>query len=138
MRRLILPLGILFLGLFLALPANSHAQIELQEGMTQGNFALWMVNAIGAMSKLPPAATSEDAIKFLTGLGFVPEGGWQKGEPMTKEALASLLEEGEDVSNLSWDDLVQKVWNRIQAIFDERRLGVFRAGSSGTQAGATV
>ena len=138
MRRQLVTLGILFvLGLFMTLPATSHAEVELQEGMTQGDFALWLVKAIGADSKLPPASVAEDAVKFLTDLGVVPEGGWQKGEPMTKEALASLLED-EDAANSSWEELVEKVRDYVQALFDERQLGIFRQGSSATGSAALV
>jgi len=117
--------------LFLAAPATLQAQIELQDGMTQGDFALWLVSAIGAQTKLPPAATGEDAIDFLTGLGVIPEGGWQKNEAVTNEMLASLLEDA-DAAGLSFDELVEKVREHVQQIFDERMLGVFRAQSSGT------
>jgi hypothetical protein len=119
------------LALLLGVPPSVQAlDIELQEGMTQGDFAMWLVQAINAQSKLPPAAQAEDAIKFLTELGSIPEGGWQKDEPMTKELLASLLEDPEEGANLSWDDLVDEVRERIQEIFDERKLGVFRVLSA--------
>ena len=86
---------------------------------------MWLVQAIGAQSKLPPAAQGDDAIYFLTQLGSVPEGGWQRDEAMTKEALASLLDE-EDAGSLSWDDLIEKVREHIQNVYDERKLGTFR------------
>lgn len=145
MKKEIVSLGIFVfvLGLFLTLPATSQAQVELKEGMTQGDFALWLVKAIGAQSLdfltpgevqqkqapvnflLNPAAGSEEAIEFLTQLGSIPEGGWKKDEEMTKAALADLLGD-KDAANLSWDDLVKKVRDYIQSIFDERKLGTFR------------
>lgn len=139
MKRNALCLGLSFvIALFLAFPSPSKAEIaELKEGMTQGDFALWMVQAIGALGKLPPGAKGDDAIKFLggnidprsgqsSGLGIIPEGGWQKDDPMTKELLTGLLEDPKDGAGLSWDDLVDKVRKRIQSIFDNRKLGVFR------------
>ena len=132
MRGKIVSLGILFfLGLFLAVPLTSQAEVELKEGMSQGDFALWVVKAIGAQTKLPPAATGEDAIKFLTSLGIIPEGGWQKDEALSNEALASLSDDPEAAS-LSFDELVEKVRDHVQSLFDEKALGVFRAQSSGT------
>jgi len=133
MRKEIVGLGIFIfvIGLFITLPATSQAQVELKEGMTQGDFALWLVQAIGAQAKLPPAGGADDAIYFLTQLGAVPEGGWQKDDEMTTEALADLLGD-EDSANLSWDDLVEKVRDHIQEIFDERKLGTFRALSPAT------
>lgn len=133
MKRITLSLGILVFvfGLFLALPTTSYAQkTELKEGMTQGDFAMWLVSAIGAESKLPPAYGAEEAIKFLTDLGAIPEEGWQKGEEMTKELLTNLLEDPKEGANLSWDELVKKVRDHIQNIFDKRKLGVFRVLSS--------
>lgn len=133
MRRQFVSLGILFVfAFFLFAPtALQAAEVELSDGMSQGDFAVWLVKAIGATSKLPPAATGEDAIAFLTGLGVIPEGGWQKDEPISNELLASLLGDSE-TGGLSFDELVQKVREHVQNIFDERQLGVFRVQSSGT------
>ena len=130
MTRKTVAFGILFVfALLLTLPGSSQAQ-ELKQGMTQGDFAVWLIKAIGAESKLPPAFGPEDAINFLTQLGSIPEGGWKKNEEMSTEALASLLEKPEEGSNLSWDDLVQKVMDHIQKIFDNKKLGVFRVLSA--------
>lgn len=133
MKRHILSAGILLivLGLFFAFPVTTHAQVELQEGMSQGDFALWIVKAIDAQSKLPPAATGEDAIAFLTKLGIIPEGGWQKDETITNELLTSLLD-GEEGSGLNFNELVEKVQDHVKNVFNQKTLGVFRAQSSGT------
>lgn len=136
MRRFIVSVGLLFaFALFLSFsfyPSTLQAEVELAEGMTQGDFGLWLVKAVGAQAKLPPAATGEDAIAFLSGLGVIPEGGWQKDELITNELLAGLLSDSEGSSNLSFDELVEKVRQHVQSIFDEAQLGVFRAMSSGT------
>ena len=145
MRRNSVYLGVaVAIALLLAFPCLSQAAVvELKEGMTQGDFALWMVQAIGGLQKLPPGAQAEEAIQFLggvpdprsgqsSGLGIIPEGGWQKDEPMTTELLTSLLEDPKDGANLSWDDLVQKVTDRIKKLFDERKLVVFRVMSNNT------
>ena len=130
MRRITVSLGVfLIFAICTALPGVLRAQ-DLKEGMTQSDFALWLVKAIGAQSKLPPAAQGEDAIYFLTQLGSVPDGGWQKNDAITKEALSSLLEKPEEGTGLSFDDLVGKVRDRIQALFDKRKLGVFRVLSA--------
>ena len=130
MRKRTVSLGLLFvLALFFAFPISSQAQ-ELKQGMTQGEFAQWLIKAIDAQSKLPPAYGAEEAISFLTQLGSIPEGGWQKNQEMTTQALASLLEKPEEGANLSWDDLVAKVRDHIQQIFDKKKLGVFRVFST--------
>ena len=131
MKRTILCIVALFvLAIFVAFPGTSRVQaegVELGAGMSQGDFALWLVKAIGAQSKLPPAATAEDAINFFTQLGVVPEGGWQKGEEMTVEALASLVE-GDPAEG--FDELVEKVRDYVQDIFEGKKLGVFRVLSA--------
>lgn len=130
MRRKSVTVGLVLVFAFLlVLPALSQA-VELTQGMTQGDFALWLVKAIGAESKLPPAYGAEDAVNLLTQLGSIPEGGWQKNEEMTAGALAGLLENADEAGNLSWDELVEKVREHIQKIFDNRQLGVFRVLSA--------
>lgn len=135
------------IALLLALPGSVLAQeVELKEGMTQGDFALWLIKAIQPELQnlsepehasvkpsvnflVNPAADAEDAVKFLTDqLGLVPEGGWQKKEVLTKEALASLLEKPEEGANLSFDELVEKVLKRVRDKFQEinKKQTVFR------------
>jgi hypothetical protein len=125
---------LLFVGLFIALPAATlQAQPELSENMSQGDFALWLIKAIGAQTNLPPAATSEDAIKFLVELGIVPEDGWQKDKPISTKFLAELMGKDEsEVSGMSFEELVEAVRSYVSAIFDETRLGIFGAQASGT------
>ncbi len=125
MRRHMWSLGILLVGsLFLTMvPATLHAEIELKEGMSQGDFALWLVNAVGAMGKMSeryPAATGKDALDFLTSLGVAPEGGWGKSdEALTKEMLCGLMAEADQAgcSGMSFDDVVAKVRDRVEEIF---------------------
>ena len=136
MRRFIVSSGMLsafeiFIS-FSFYPATSQAEVELAEGMTQGDFGLWLVKAVGAQAKLPPAASGEDAIAFLSGLGVIPEGGWQKNEAISKEFLSSLLDKKDEASGLSFDDLVQKVREHVESTFNNKMLGLFRAQSSGT------
>lgn len=145
-RNLFTPAVVWFvLALFLALPGTLQAQdIELKEGMTQGDFALWLVKALGAQNHflqagetnpkaavnllVNPAAGPEEAIKFLTELGSVPEGDWKKNEPITTEWLAGLLEKPEEATNLSFDDLVAKVLEEVRGKFQaiDKKQAVFR------------
>lgn len=129
MTRKNVAFGMLFVfALLLTLSGSAQAE-DLQQGMTQGDFSVWLIKAINAQDKLPPAFGPEEAINFLTQLGSIPEGGWQKNEEMTTQALASLLENSDEVTGLSWDELVEKVREHIQNIFDNRKLGVFRIHS---------
>lgn len=125
--------GLFVLVLFLAFPTLVQAEgpAAPAEGMTQGQFALWLVKAIGAQSKIPPAAVAEDAIAFLTKLGLVPEGGWQKDAELTKEALASMVDDP-NAANLSFNELVNKLRDQVQNLFNEASLAVFPAQASGS------
>lgn len=117
----------------------SFAQAEIgsvSEDMTQGDFALWLVRAVGAMYKLPPGANDKDAVAFLTTLGLVPQGNWQTDEKISKEFLASLLDipDSEKEALLKdpqgFDKLLQKVKDLLQSRFDDARQGVFRVQSA--------
>ena len=135
MRRHILSLGILLLsGIFLtSLPAtSSYAQSGLpSEEWTQGDFALWLVKAADAMSKLPAAATGVDAIKFLNALGITPEGGWKKDEKLTKEFLLSLLgDDSKGAEGLSFEELINKVTDRVTFTVSQWNEGFFSASQA--------
>lgn len=151
-RHLFKSTAVIFLSAFLfALPNALHAQeIELKEGMTQGDFAFWLIKAIQPqLQALPagqhtgvtasvnflvnPAAGPEEAITFFSALALAPlEKGWQKDEPLTNEVLASLLEKPEEGQGLSFDELVEKVLNRVRERFQEinKKQAVFRVLSS--------
>ena len=116
--------------LFLLAMGTPVYATELKEGMTQGDFALWLVREAGAFRKLPPAAQGQDAIDFLVSLGVAPDAGWDVDDPVTKEFLASLLGDEEDVSALTFEEFVSKVRDFLRSRLSDRRLGVFRAGSS--------
>ena len=120
MRSIVKFLGILSISsLLFSFPAISHAATQaipkVEDGMKQGDFALWLVHAIGAVKvqesgpiiqqagrvpgHLPPGVRPNDAIQFLWGnLGVQVDGDWKKKEPMTKEKLLSILK-GYDLNN---------------------------------------
>ncbi len=128
---------LLFVIFTLAFPAVSHA--ELKEGKTtQGEFALWLVQQAGALSKLPPAPLGKDAIDFLISLGIAPEEGWKKDAPIDKQFLVSLLGgDAKDYANLTFDELVAKVEDHLTSVLSDRHLAVFKAtsGASGSISG---
>ena len=133
MRRHALSLGILFIvGLFLVAAPALHAESGMPtKEWSQGQFALWVVKAAGALSKLPPAATGADAVAFLTKLGLVPEGGWKKDEKIDEAFLSSLLGD-EGSGNLNFDQLVTKVQERINSIYQSWSQGYFTATPAGS------
>ncbi len=139
MRRHILSLGVLFFVIVgfsvTAAPTTSLAQSGAPtEEWSQGQFALWVVKAAGAISKLPPAATGSDAIVFLTKLGVIPEDGWKKDGKITKEFLLSLLgDDSEGAEGLSFDDLIQRLQDQVNTLVTQWNEGYF-SGSTDTAA----
>ena len=132
------------LALMVIFPALSQAaDPAVKEGMPQGDFAVWLVKSAYALQNqkqnspvvaFAPGANADNAVRFLAELGFVPEGGWQKDSPLTKAQLASLLPNG-DGSAASFDDLVAKVQEYFQGVFDQHNpqsSGAFNIQSSGT------
>jgi hypothetical protein len=94
---------------FFSLPAPTHAKDEvravpeLKEGMTQCDFARWLLYAIGAtrsegcgpgpetLGKVPPAHQGLGALEFASNIGMHPEGGWECEAPVTRKWLADIL-----------------------------------------------
>ena len=130
MKGKIALISVIFFAVF-ALMYPAISQAELKEGMSQGEFALWLVKEVGALSKLGPAATDQNAIDFLVSLGIAPKEGWDKNGTVDKDFLISLLgDEAGDLSNLSFDELVARVRDYIQNSLSDRALNSFRATSS--------
>jgi hypothetical protein len=138
MKRSILTTVMIF-TFILCFAFTGTVKAQLAEGMTQGEFALWLVKAVGALYKLPPGANAQDAFVFLSRLGMVPQGDWQADEKISKEFLASFLDlKADEKSALlsdpkGFDKLAQKVLDLMQSRFDDARQGVFRVqGASGS------
>lgn len=130
MKGKIALISVIFFAVF-ALMYPAVSQAELKEGMSQGEFALWLVKEVGALSKLGPAATDQNAIDFLVSLGIAPKEGWNKNGTVDKAFLISLLgDDAGDVSNLTFDELVARVRDYIQNAISDRALNSFRATSS--------
>jgi len=105
--------------------------------MTQGQFALWLVEAIGASSKLTAAPAEQDAIDFLMKLNVQPKEGWKKNTAISKQFLASLL--GDDsAASLNFNDLIQRVRDYVNSSFNDAKLGTFRAFSSSASGSVTI
>ncbi len=125
-----------FLALFISYSATA-AVPELNENMTQGQFALWLVHAVGASIRLPASATEQDAIDFLTKLNVQPREGWDKKAVITKQFLASLL--GDDAAaSLSFEDLIKRIRDYVGDRFNDVDLGEFRAFGSSASGSVTI
>ena len=111
-----------------ALVPGAHA--GLPQGMTQGEFALWLVKEAGAIRQLPVAARAEDAVDFLRKIGVVPKDGWDLDKEVDDAFLRSFLDEKDATG--STDDLLRKITELVENNFNNANPSVFRtAGASG-------
>ena len=88
------------------------------KGGTQGEFALWLVKAAGASKSLPAAPTAQDAIDFLRKLGVAPAEDWDVDKTVDEAFLRSFFGEGDDVANLDFDKLVEKLQALVESRFE--------------------
>ena len=111
------------------LAPSAHA--ALPKGMTQGEFALWLVKEAGAIRQLPTAASAQDAIDFLRKLGVVPGEGWDPDKEVNEAFLKSFLDENDQ--NGSIDDLATRIEALVESHFNNANPSVFRSsGASGS------
>jgi len=126
------------LACFISLSSVATAAIpDLSENMTQGQFAIWLVNAIGASDKLPAAPSEEDAIDLLKKLNIIPTDGWSKNTVITKQFLASLLGD-ESAANLDFKELIARIQEFADGRFEDANLGIFRAFGSSASGSVTI
>ncbi len=93
----------------------AHAAITGTQAlaMTQGQFALALVREAGAINRLSPAATGQDAIDFLASLGIIPAEGWAADQPVTDAFLRSLVENAPEGATL--DQIIQQIMTNIES-----------------------
>ncbi len=107
--------GVLVLLFTLGVVFSAHAeQMKITDGMKQGDFAMALINNLGAQGQLPTAATVQDAFKFLEKLGVVPANGWDEEGIVDSKVLMQLL--GLEASGLSFEELLQKLMDKLANI----------------------
>ena len=100
------------------------------EGITQGEFAMWLVKAAGIQGRLPPAALQQDAINLLYNLGFNPHEGWDKDKKLTQDDLIDILGISmKEAEGKSWEDIIKLL---VQAVRDIVQQINAIAGASGS------
>lgn len=112
------------LGLCVSLLAATGPTFA-QEGvpvLTQGEFAMILVQAAEAEGLLPPAATIRDAIALLKDLGLEPEGGWDPQAEMSMEDIRSLLGP-EYEADVPLSEMVEALSERIASLLWARTGG---------------
>lgn len=83
-------LGILALGAtFLVSPMASTAIAAGSGAVTHLEALQWIAQMVG--DQLPAAATSSDYVQWAQAKGLNPNGGWQPGAKLTKQAFAQIL-----------------------------------------------
>lgn len=92
------------------LTADMSKQIEEGEGMNQGDFAIFLVQALGAQGFLPTAATTQDYFDFLEKIGVVPLKGWDANGAVKKEELCYMCNAGaQDCEQATIGELLEKL-----------------------------
>lgn len=71
--------------LLICLLGNSAISEEQGYGITQGEFAIQLVNVLNLQSYLPPAPLVNDYISILELFGISPLLGWRTREPLSEE-----------------------------------------------------
>ncbi len=116
-------LALIVLGLFSGRVWAVEDEDIPAEGITQGEFALWVVEAAGVEGKLPPAALASDAVKFLQNLGVKPKDGWDSEKKLTSKDLVEMLGLADkDASGKSWTELIKMLITNIGTAVEQ--LGV--------------
>jgi hypothetical protein len=83
-------LGILALGAtFLVSPLASTALAAGSGAVTHLEALQWIAQMVG--DQLPGTATSSDYVQWAQAKGLNPNGGWQPGAKLTKQAFAQIL-----------------------------------------------
>jgi len=133
MKVSMLTWAFIFLVAFVfAVPMQANAE-GLSQDMTQGQFASWLVKAMGAQGQLSPGATGQDAIDFLFKIGVVPEEGWDEEAKIDRKFLASLLGDP-GAASMDFNALVDKLVDYVKSTYSLAQTGVFRAFSGSSSA----
>ena len=77
--------GLVISGLVLTSPFFLYGQTPEESQITEGEFAVEIVAVMKLKRLLPPAATQEDCITLLEGLGVSPLMGWDPERILTDE-----------------------------------------------------
>ena len=91
----------------------SAAKLIPQEGMTQGEFAVFLVKVLDAEGFLPEAAVINDAIVFLENLGVEPPDGWDADKVLVKDDLVYMLGL-EKAGKLTFTELLEMLKKRLR------------------------
>ncbi len=103
--------GLLLVGLIFS-GSLSFAEVTPKEGMTQGDFAMFLVEVLDAQGFLPKAAVVNDAIVFLENLGVEPPDGWDADKVLVRDDLVYMLGL-EKAGNLTFAELLEMLKKRL-------------------------
>ena len=89
--RIKLGIGLLMLAMVVVPLADTRAQEVSDNGITQGELAVMVVNLLGWSASMPAAPTTLDYIALLNANGIAPLDGWQPGELVVLADLVVVL-----------------------------------------------
>lgn len=110
---------------------HAPAQDVPDNGVTQGELAMILVNVLGLANDLPAGATEFDAIALLLARGIAPLDGWDAGRPVLLADLAVVL-----VRALDGEDEVENPDDPQSWITAAQSLGIDLSSVTGAAGGA--
>ncbi|HLD50025.1 MAG TPA: hypothetical protein VJC08_02380 [bacterium] len=101
--------------LFSSVPL-AHAELLAARALTltQGEFALAILQEAHAIDRLKENALGQDAIDFLTSLGIIPHpDGWDANKPVDEAFLRSLVQDSP--AGASLEEIIQSIVSAIES-----------------------
>lgn len=119
---------------------NLYSQAAAQEPVTQGEFAIYLVRALGIEGNLPLGADVTLYIRLLEKSGIIPPGGYDPDKPLNQKDMAFLMVrvtglESKVINRMTGKSLVKKEKAIIKKITGDVK---FRRGLKSSYAKAEV
>ena len=93
-------LSLIAITAVLTLPVNTLlAQVMTDRPVTQGEFAVYLVRALGLEAQLELGAHTRDYVQLLEAQGINPPGGFKMDEPLSKKDMAFIMVKATGIEN---------------------------------------
>ena len=102
-------LSVITIAMVVTLPLNTLlAQGVTDRPVTQGEFAVYLVRALGLEAQLELGAHTQDYVQLLEEQGINPPGGFKMDEPLNKKDMAFIMVKATGIENRVINKLNQK------------------------------
>ncbi|MCD6459726.1 FecR domain-containing protein [bacterium] len=93
-------LSLIIITMVLILPLNTlFAQAMADRPVTQGEFAVYLVRALGLEAQLQLGAHTRDYVQLLEEQGINPPGGFEMNKPLNKKDMAFIMVKATGIEN---------------------------------------